>query len=180
MENVNEEIWKDIIGYEGHYQISNLGNVKSIERKVSNGKSFRIVKEMIRASQFDKDKYHIVNLCKNKIGKCFKNHRLVAIHFIPNPKNLPQVNHIDGNKTNNHFLNLEWVSNRENSCHRQKKQNTSSKYIGVHFNKSEKKWFSRIKIENKTIHLGYFKSEEEAYKSRVEYEKKNNIINKYL
>ena len=93
-----EEIWKDKKGYEGHYQVSNWGRVKSI--KFGKEKILKLIK--------DKDGYLQVTLCKNNIKKVYKVHRLVAEAFIDNTDNLPQVNHKDENKLNNNVDNLEW------------------------------------------------------------------------
>ena len=94
-----EEKWKDIKGYEGLYQVSNLGNIKSF----GYGKA-------ILLKQFKDGKYLSVNLCKDKKHKKYKVHRLVAEAFIPNPNNLPIINHKDENKYNNNVENLEWCS----------------------------------------------------------------------
>jgi len=93
-----EEIWKDILGYEGLYQISNLGRVKS-KRKV--------LKPI-------KGEYLKVGLSKNGIQKTLTIHRLVAQAFVDNPNKLNFVNHIDENKNNNVFTNLEWCTNKYN------------------------------------------------------------------
>ena len=107
------EIWKDIIGYEGEYQISNYGRVRGLLDKHR-----QIRKEpFIRKTRVGKEGYLYLNLFKNSKSKTFKIHRLVAIHFIPNEFTKTDVNHIDGNKTNNKFLNLEWVSKKENYHH---------------------------------------------------------------
>ena len=96
-----EEIWKDIEGYEGLYQVSNLGRVKSLG--VDKWHKGRVIKP-----QFDGLKHYLfVQLYKNKKSKRFNIHRLVAKAFIPNPNNLPQVNHKDEVKTNNNARNLE-------------------------------------------------------------------------
>ena len=93
-----EEIWKDKKDYEGHYQVSNFGKVKSI----------KFGKEKILKLNKDKDGYLQVTLCKNNIKKVYKVHRLVAEAFLDNPYNLSQVNHKDEDKTNNNVDNLEW------------------------------------------------------------------------
>lgn len=108
-----QEIWKDIKGYEGLYQISNLGNVKSLRRKVYN----HYIKERLLNPVIIKKGYLQIKLRKENNYKHFKVHRLVAQAFIPNPKNLPQVNHKDGDKTNNCVDNLEWVTEKENMRH---------------------------------------------------------------
>ena len=111
---MKEEIWKDIEGYEGLYQVSNLGRVK-IMRFIN--KNTNIEKERIKSQKIRKDGYLEVALYKNGKGKYIQVHRLVAKSFIPNPKKLPQVNHIDGIKTNNIVENLEWVSISDNAIH---------------------------------------------------------------
>lgn len=100
-----KEIFKDIKGYEGLYQISNFGNVKSLKRNI-----------ILKPSSNRKGYLHII-LYKNHKSKNSIIHRLVAQAFIPNPENKPQVNHIDGNKRNNNVNNLEWVTNSENQKH---------------------------------------------------------------
>ena len=111
-----EEIWKDIKGYEGLYQISNLGNVKSLSRTMENkgtfGKIYHI-KEKIMKPKIDKG-YYRIGLTKNKIRKYFAVHRLVAIAFIENPDNLEIINHKDENPLNNKVDNLEWCTQQYN------------------------------------------------------------------
>lgn len=104
------EIWKDITGYEGMYQVSNFGQVKSLDRVDA--------ENHFRAGQIMKQKYlrgyARVGLRNGKRQKEYQVHRLVAIAFIPNPNNLPQVNHKDCNPRNNHVENLEWCDAQYN------------------------------------------------------------------
>ena len=108
-----EEVWKDIVGYEGLYQVNNLGKIKSLKRVDNNN---HIVKEKILKGCYDKDGYLKVILYNGK-NKTYRVHRLVAQTFIPNPDNKPQVNHISGNKKDNSIQNLEWVTSKENVNH---------------------------------------------------------------
>jgi hypothetical protein len=116
LEDLQNEIWRDIEGYDGVYQISNLGRVQSFERKEEFRGSHRNRKGGVFNS-CKKNGYRIALLRKNHQPKTFKISRLVALHFIPNPENKPFVNHIDGDKGNDFCTNLEWVTPSENSCH---------------------------------------------------------------
>lgn len=112
-----KEVWKDIDNYEGIYQVSNLGNVKTLSRQIWNGKGFRTQCERILKQSDNEWGYNIVTLTKDSKRKPYKVHRLVAQAFIPNPENKEQVNHIDGNKKNNNVQNLEWNTRQENITH---------------------------------------------------------------
>lgn len=112
MELKNNEIWKDIKGYEGRYQVSNRGNVKSLNYNHT-GK----IKNLKFRKPNTYNQYMTIELCKNNKKEVFFIHRLVAEAFIPNPRKMPVVNHIDGNKTNNKSDNLEWCSYSSNVRH---------------------------------------------------------------
>lgn len=101
-----KEQWKPIVGYEGHYEISNKGNVKSLKYK-----KHRILKP------FEWQGYKKIKLVLEGVEKTFKIHRLVANAFVENPENKPMVNHKDGNKGNNIYTNLDWTTNAENVKH---------------------------------------------------------------
>lgn len=109
---MDKEIWKDIVGYEGLYQVSNLGRVKSLKRKVYAGRGkMRWQYERILSNKKENGNgYKIVNLFKNGKGKNKYIHRLVAESFLENQNNLPQINHKDENKSNNCVNNLEYCT----------------------------------------------------------------------
>jgi len=179
LENIEGEVWKPITDYEELYHISNYGRVKALERRVCISNKNYFYKALILKSFVTKRGYYEVRLCSKNTSKAKKIHRLIAEHFITNPENKPQVNHIDGNRLNNEIKNLEWVNNRENSCHRIKISNFTSKYTGVSYFKRDNKWRSSIQFNGKSIRFGMFNTEEEAYQKRLEFEIKHGIINKY-
>ena len=106
------EIWMPISKYEGLYQVSNLGRIKSLYSRTNNLKKGNIIKQRKNING-----YLTVGLTKNNKQKTLRVHRLVAKEFCSNPKNKPCVNHIDGKKENNNYLNLEWVTYSENHKH---------------------------------------------------------------
>ena len=109
------------------YQVSNYGNVKSLARQRRNSKGLYMQKEKLLSLTNTSTGYKKVELVKNGKKKSYKVHRLVAMAFIDNPENKPEVNHIDGNKINNHVDNLEWVTSSENSIHAYKTGLSSQK-----------------------------------------------------
>jgi len=111
---MEQEVWKDIQGYEGYYQISNLGRCKSLAKTVRGRRG--ALAERILKPQFNGHYYHL-RLSKDSICMMHLLHRLIATAFIPNPKNLPVVNHLDGDKLNNKVSNLEWTTIGDNTRH---------------------------------------------------------------
>ena len=114
-----EEIWKDVKGYEGLYQVSNLGRVKSLDHLVKHRHEGRMAlkRSCMLKPKTKKNGYLFVCLSNESKLKYFHIHRLVAQEFIPNPENLPEVNHKDENKTNNCVENLEWCTHKYNNTY---------------------------------------------------------------
>lgn len=170
------EIFKPIKDYEGLYEISNQGRVKGL----GNGRSACPLwkKERILSSQLKGHGYLWVKLCQNGRVRGKFIHRLVGQTFISNPDNKPQINHINGVKTDNSVKNLEWCDCRYNVNHFKQKQPKTSKYPGVSWNKLKLRWDSCISINGKRIRLGYFKDElkaGQAYKNKLEEFKRKEL-----
>lgn len=112
------EIWKDIKGFEGLYQISNQGRLRSLDRPVKQrSNSIQVKKGKLIIQSKNHKGYPLANMSKENKRYSRATHRLVAEAFIPNPENKPQINHIDGNKENNYVDNLEWLTAKENTKH---------------------------------------------------------------
>ena len=153
------EIYKDIEGYEGLYQISNLGRVKRLERFSLNNKK---LKEKYLKNTLD-NRYYRVGLSKESKSKIFNVHQLVAVAFLNHVidgHNIV-VDHIDNNPLNNSFENLQLVTSRYNSS--KDKKGYSSRYTGVSWAKNSKKWRVRLMINGKNKHIGLFTNEHEAH-----------------
>jgi hypothetical protein len=112
-----KEIWKDVVGYEGIYKVSNIGNIISCKRLIFVNTGCFYSKEFLMKTAIDKLGYVRVGLTKNNKKKLWLFHRVIALAFIPNPSNYPMVNHIDGNKSNNSLDNLEWCTASQNISH---------------------------------------------------------------
>jgi len=146
---MQDELWKDIPEYEGLYQVSNLGRVKALERYVKNHSKMQKLNEKIKKNSIKKNGYASTILWKENKYCNVLIHRLVAEMFIPNPNNLPQVNHKDGNKQNNNVENLEWCSSEYNINHAFDNSliNTRKKILQIKNNKIIKIWGSILQIE---------------------------------
>lgn len=117
--NIDKEIWKPVIeeGFEGFYEVSNLGRIRSTDRIVESKRGPLKYKGKLLSPSPNSDGYLTVNLCKSGKKKNVKVHQVVAKAFIPNPNNFPEVNHIDENKANNQVTNLEWCTRKHNMNH---------------------------------------------------------------
>lgn len=161
-----KEIWKDICGYEGKYQISNLGNVKSLQREVykKHGELFRVHPERIlKPCDYKGKGYPIVALSSgDRVYQSHRVHRLIADHFLGATKK-HAVDHIDGDRTNNNISNLRLCTVSQNGANKKKYHKGGfSKYKGVTYCKNRKKYIAQIGARENHKHLGAFTTQEEA------------------
>jgi hypothetical protein len=174
------EKWKDVVEYKGCYQISNFGRVRSLDRNEINVNGIsRKLKGSLKNS-FISGGYVLVTLSKNNTNKSYTIHRLMAEAFIPNPNNLDEVNHKDRKRKNNFLSNLEWCTSRENTHHARIRMKSSSKYVGVSYDKYnfQRPWVSRINLNGKPKFLGRHETEELAFNAyKLECEINNIKIN---
>lgn len=151
------EIWKDIDGYVGLYQVSNLGRVKSLPHFRNAGCSGYITSEKIIKPQILLNGYFQVCLHNDKQTKHYLIHRLVAQAFIPNPDKLPQVNHINEDKSDNRVENLEWCDNKYNinygTCIQRMKEKQSIPIIQLTKNGDIIRFWNSIAIASKTLNI---------------------------
>ena len=167
------EEWKDIAGFEGLYQVSSEGRVRSLDREViqkgSGGKDWtRLYRGKVLVGSSNPQGYKILNMFRDGICSYKQSiHRLVAYAFIPNPENLPQIDHINRNKTDNKVSNLRWVSAQDNCLNR----NTTSGVSGEKFITITKETSFRVKIRNMDaiVYDETFKTLPEAIEARNNY-----------
>lgn len=180
---LNIEIWQTIKDLP--YEISNLGNVKRQDQSKYKHKGKNNIKPYLNHHG-----YLCVHLYKESKMYSFLIHRLIATAFIPNPNNLPIINHIDGNALNNSISNLEWCTHQHNSKHAWdiglqtnrycnaslKRKNSSSEYRGVSWSEERKRWCAGIGFNKKKYALGRFIDEIEAAKAHDNFIKEKNLL----
>lgn len=170
-----DEIWKDVPFYEDYYQVSNYGNVRTKDRVIENIEGKKIFyKSKDRKPSISE--YRMIALSKNGYVKMFKISRIVASLFVDGRSEIRKiVNHIDGNKHNDFYKNLEWCSYSENAIHAfdSNLNKRKNKTTGVFFDKKRNKWASYLYRDNKNIFIGRFTSEKEAETAY------NNKLNEY-
>lgn len=175
-----QEIWRTINGYEGYYEISNYGRVKSLSRLIiMDSKRKRFQQDRILTHNICNTDYPRVTLTKNGKGIQFHIHCLVANAFIPNPNRLGDVNHKDSDRLNPIVNNLEWTSRRENVTHGWLNRKKASVFPGVQFLKNRGQWKSIIWLNGKGKYLGQFKTEKEASDAYQQAVVDYGVVNKY-
>lgn len=185
METRELEIWKDIPGYEGIYQVSSWGNIQSFDIMINHYSGSKRVREgkILTKNVYAKNMYYVVVLCKNKKQERVSIHLLVLELFVSQRPGLKyRGNHKDLDKLNNYYKNLEWVTDRENTSHYYSTIKKASKFIGVTLKKDAnraKPWCAKIFINNKNVYLGMFFTEYEAHQAYLDALKKYGIKNKY-
>lgn len=165
MINLKNEQWKDIPNYEGYYQVSNLGRVRSLNRVIQTSDGvFRRLNGVLKNQRLLQD-YYMVDLTKDNKRKSFRTHVLVALAFLDYAefKNRLVVDHIDNDSKNNNLNNLQLITQRENSS--KDRKNKTSRYTGVSFVKRSNKWKAQIYYNQKIHNLGEYKTEYEAHKA---------------
>lgn len=159
-----KEVWEPIKNYEGLYEVSSLGRVRAISHLSWNGKGYFMTKEKVLKPRMKKWGYLSVALSKDNKAKEFKVHRLVANAFIPNPHQLPQVNHKDERKTNNCATNLEWCTAKYNSNYGSHPKNVSESNLKNHTLKAViqvkngkviKRWKTINELKNTKFSISY-------------------------
>jgi len=156
------EEFRDVIGYEGLYQVSNLGNVKSLPKRVCNHRGCYTTKDIILKTAYNKKMYLQVKLYKDGQSKTRSVHQLVAESFLNHVRcgMTLVVDHVNSIRDDNRVENLRIVTNRENSYRAQ--GNYTSRYKGVSWFPRDNKWKAMIYIDGKRKHLGYFDCELKA------------------
>jgi hypothetical protein len=155
------EIWKPIPEYEGFYEASSLGNVRSIDRVVNNQK---IKGVMLTKKYYKNDGYYKITLCKNGKREKMCLHQAIAMTFLGHTRcgiNGLVVDHIDEDKTNNTLSNLQLLTARQNTS--KSRKNKSSKYIGPNWEKRFQKWRVTVTHNKRRYKVGYFDDEKEAH-----------------
>lgn len=167
-----QEEWRDVPGYEGYYQASSHGRVRSIDRYVKHKKNNIVhsqsIKGRVLKQLVGKRGYLLVDLYRIKKRKNTSVHIIIAMAFlgyVRNGKYDIVVDHIDNNQLNNYESNLQIITNRRNTSKDQWRHNRTSQYVGVHFDDKRGKWYSSIYIKGKQVFIGRFYSEIDASKA---------------
>ena len=170
------ENWKEVVGFEELYLISDLGNVKSLDRRVKSRFKTRVIKGKTLKTSLDRNGYPYISLRKDHKYKMKRIHQLVAeafLNHVPCGHKLV-VNHIDFNRTNNSLTNLEIITARKNTD--QKHLPSVSRHTGVTWSKKARKWYASINFKRKQTHIGSFDTEEDAARAHQLFSKEANLL----
>ena len=180
MENLFNEIWKPIKYYEGLYEVSNKGNVRSVDRHVTNGIRYRLLIGKPMKTFPNSYGYLKITLSKNNKGKKYLVHRLVAEAFIPNPNNLPCIDHINTIKTDNRVENLRWCSYKENSNNPLTREHNKNRPKEV----QEKRLATKRKKQSYHCEVPVYYIDEQgkkiSFKSMNEAQRQTNVHSSYI
>lgn len=177
MDKLFNEIWKPIKYYEGLYEVSNKGNVRSVDRYVMHGNRYCFLKGKPKKAYYNSDGHLKVRLYKNGQGKHYFIHRLAANAFIPNPNNLPCIDHINTIKTDNRVENLRWCTYKENSNNPLTRKYASIKIWTKEAN--EKGLATKIKNQSCNCEVPVYYIDEQgkkiSFKSMAEAQRQTNV-----
>ena len=157
---MEQVMWRPVVGYEGRYEVSNDGRIRSLDIYVNcAGGKQRLSKGRIKPIHANNRGYLTVNLCKDNDTTRYLVHRLVAEAFVPNTNNKPQVNHIDGDNTNNRAENLEWVTDNENKAHSSIEvggtQRPKKKVLVREISTGIEQVFEGLRVAERALHLDH-------------------------
>ena len=160
---MEKEIWKSIPDFEGYYEVSDMGRIRSVDRVVPHRNGYMNLKGKMLSLCKDGGGYVNVSLLKNCKTHRYRLHQLVAITFLnhkPKGRKGLIVDHIDNDKSNNNLNNIQITTYRMNNS--KDRKNKTSKYTGVSWNKRDKKWRVSVNFDGKNKNLGNYSNEEEA------------------
>lgn len=173
---MEKEEWRDVVGFEGFYMVSNLGRVKSLDRYVrTKGAALRLARGRVLHLYRDVAGYSVLTLFSGRRSERVYAHILVAAAFIGPRVGKKHIDHIDRDKTNNKVSNLRYVSSSINALNSARCEHSSSRFVGVCFDKHANKWKATAYHSGRNYHLGNYVDEIDAARAYDRYVLKNNL-----